>query len=96
MTSKPYGSDETCPEHEHHLMMAAALVTFPLMILVSVVGSLFGMAPGIVLMTVFGDRLGAWLRHPDVANLAVVVIVAAVDILLTWALRRWSRRRTSA
>ena len=44
MTSKPYGSDETCPEHEHHLMIAAALVTFPVMILVSVVGSLFGMA----------------------------------------------------
>jgi phospholipase D1/2 len=59
-------------------------------------GTLFGMAPGIVLMTVFGDRLGAWLRHPDVANLAVVVIVAAAALLLTWALRRWSRRRTSA
>jgi phosphatidylserine/phosphatidylglycerophosphate/cardiolipin synthase-like enzyme/uncharacterized membrane protein YdjX (TVP38/TMEM64 family) len=59
-------------------------------------GSLFGMAPGIVLMTVFGDRLGAWLRHPDIANLAVVVVVAALALLLTWALRRWSRRRTSS
>ena len=36
-------------------------------------GSLFGMAPGIVLITLFGDRLGAWLRRPDVANLGVVV-----------------------
>ena len=44
MTMKPYGSDETCPEHEHHPMIAAALITFPVMILVSVVGSLFGMA----------------------------------------------------
>jgi hypothetical protein len=44
MISKLYGSDETCPEHEHHLMIAAALITFPVMILVSVVGSLFGMA----------------------------------------------------
>ena len=58
-------------------------------------GSLFGMAPGIVLLTVFGDRLGAWLRDPDVVNLAVVVLVAALALLLTWALRRWSRRRTS-
>ena len=37
-------SDETCPEHEHHPMIAAALVAFPVMILVSLVGSLFGMA----------------------------------------------------
>ena len=59
-------------------------------------GSLFGMAPGVVLMTVFGDRLGAWLRHPDLANLAVVVIVAALALVLTWALRRWSGRRTSS
>jgi membrane protein implicated in regulation of membrane protease activity len=47
-------------------------------------------------MTGFGDRLGAWLRHPDIANLAVVVVVAALALLLTWALRRWSRRRTSS
>ena len=37
-------ADETCPEHEHHTMISAALVAFPVMILVSVVGSLFGMA----------------------------------------------------
>jgi hypothetical protein len=54
------------------------------------------MAPGIVLMTVFGDRLGAWLRQPGLANLGVVVAVAAAALALTWALRRWSRRRTSS
>jgi phospholipase D1/2 len=59
-------------------------------------GTLFGMAPGVVLITVFGDRLGAWLRQPDLANLAVVVLVAALALMLTWALRRWSRRRTPA
>ena len=57
-------------------------------------GSLIGMSPGIVLMSLFGDRLGAWLRHPDLGNLAVVVAVAAVALALAWALRRWSRRRT--
>jgi phosphatidylserine/phosphatidylglycerophosphate/cardiolipin synthase-like enzyme/uncharacterized membrane protein YdjX (TVP38/TMEM64 family) len=56
-------------------------------------GSLFGMTPGIVLMTVFGDRLGAWLRDPDVANLLVVVGIAVAALVLTWALRRWSKRR---
>jgi phosphatidylserine/phosphatidylglycerophosphate/cardiolipin synthase-like enzyme/uncharacterized membrane protein YdjX (TVP38/TMEM64 family) len=59
-------------------------------------GSLFGMAPGVVLITLFGDRLGAWLRRPDVANLGVVVAVAAVALALTWALRRWSRRRAAS
>lgn len=59
-------------------------------------GSLFGMAPGIVLMTVFGDRLGAWLRDPDAANLLVVVGVAVAALALTWALRRWSSRRASS
>jgi uncharacterized membrane protein YdjX (TVP38/TMEM64 family) len=59
-------------------------------------GSLFGMSPGIVLMTVFGDRLGAWLRDPDMPNLAVVTGVAVAALLLTWALRLWSKRRASS
>jgi len=59
-------------------------------------GSLLGMAPGIVLMTVFGDRLGAWLRDPDIANLLVVVGIAVAALVLTWALRRWSSRRASS
>ena len=59
-------------------------------------GTLFGMTPGIALMTVFGDRLGAWLRRPDPANLVVVVIVAGLALVLTWALRRWSRRRPTS
>jgi phospholipase D1/2 len=57
-------------------------------------GSLIGMTPGIVLMTLVGDRLGAWLRHPDVANLAVVLGIAALAVALAWALRHWSRRRS--
>jgi phospholipase D1/2 len=57
-------------------------------------GSLIGMSPGVVLMTLFGDRLGAWLRQPNVANLAVVVAVAALALALAWALKRWSARRT--
>jgi phosphatidylserine/phosphatidylglycerophosphate/cardiolipin synthase-like enzyme/uncharacterized membrane protein YdjX (TVP38/TMEM64 family) len=58
-------------------------------------GSLFGMTPGIVLMTMFGDRLGAWLRDPEIPNLLVVVGVAVAALLLTWLLRLWSKRRAS-
>jgi hypothetical protein len=36
--------DETCPEHEHQPVIAATLIAMLVMILVSVVGSLFGMA----------------------------------------------------
>jgi phosphatidylserine/phosphatidylglycerophosphate/cardiolipin synthase-like enzyme/uncharacterized membrane protein YdjX (TVP38/TMEM64 family) len=57
-------------------------------------GSLIGMSPGIVLMTLFGDRLGAWLRDPNVGNLAVVVGIAALALALAWVLTRWARRRT--
>jgi phospholipase D1/2 len=57
-------------------------------------GTLIGMSPGIVLMTLFGDRLGAWLRDPDAGNLVVVVGIAAAVLALVWGLRRWSRRRT--
>ena len=44
MTTQFAAWDETCPEREHHSMIAAGLVAFPVMILVSLVGSLFGMA----------------------------------------------------
>jgi hypothetical protein len=44
MTAHFYRSDETCPEHEHQPMIASALIAMPVMILMSVVGSLFGMA----------------------------------------------------
>jgi hypothetical protein len=43
MTSYFYASDETCPEHQHHPMIAA-FIALPVMILMSLVGSLFGMA----------------------------------------------------
>jgi uncharacterized membrane protein YdjX (TVP38/TMEM64 family) len=56
-------------------------------------GSLIGMSPGIVLMTLFGDRLGAWLREPSLSNLAIVVGIAAIALGLTGVLTRWSRLR---
>ncbi len=56
-------------------------------------GSLIGMAPGIVLMTVIGDRLGAWLEDPDVINFAILAVLTLAAFALALALRGWSRRR---
>ena len=44
MTTQTHEFDETCPEHEHHPIVVAALITMPVMILMSVIVSLFGMA----------------------------------------------------
>ncbi|HSA82446.1 MAG TPA: VTT domain-containing protein [Geminicoccaceae bacterium] len=56
-------------------------------------GSLIGMAPGIALMTLFGDRLGVWLRRPDPVNLAILVGAALAVLALALVLGRWARRR---
>jgi phosphatidylserine/phosphatidylglycerophosphate/cardiolipin synthase-like enzyme/uncharacterized membrane protein YdjX (TVP38/TMEM64 family) len=56
-------------------------------------GSLIGMAPGVALMTLFGDRLGVWLRHPEPVNLAILVGAALAVVALALVLGRWARRR---
>ena len=58
-----------------------------------ILGSAIGMLPGVALMTLFGDRLGAWLRRPDLGNLAILVAVTVAVVALAIVLRRWSRRR---
>jgi len=56
-------------------------------------GSLVGMTPGIALLTLFGDRLGAWLRQPDWTNLAILFGITFAAIALAVALRQWSKPR---
>jgi uncharacterized membrane protein YdjX (TVP38/TMEM64 family) len=56
-------------------------------------GSVIGMLPGSALLAVFGDRLGAWLRRPDSANLAILVGVTLAVIALALVLGWWARRR---
>jgi phosphatidylserine/phosphatidylglycerophosphate/cardiolipin synthase-like enzyme/uncharacterized membrane protein YdjX (TVP38/TMEM64 family) len=56
-------------------------------------GSVFGMLPGSLLLVIFGDRLGAWLRRPDTTNLAILVGVTFAVIMLALLLGRWARRR---
>ena len=55
-------------------------------------GSLIGMLPGLALMTVFGDRLGAWLRRPETGNLVILIGVTLAVVTLALLLRRWSQR----
>lgn len=57
-------------------------------------GTLVGMVPGIAVMTVLGDRLRQILQNPSAVNVALVVLVVAVWIGLSFALQMaLSRRR---
>ncbi len=55
-------------------------------------GILLGMGPGIVLMTLVGDRLGAWLRKPDALSFALLTAAALLALTGAWLLQRWRRR----
>lgn len=61
-----------------------------------VLGSAIGLLPGILLTTIFGDRLGHWLRHPDLWNLLVLVAGLVLLLLLAHVLHRWSSHPASA
>ena len=54
-------------------------------------GTLFGMAPGIIAITVFSGQLGAVMRAPDLSNTGVLVIVLAlIASSAAWAWRRFA------
>ena len=53
------------------------------------VGSLLGMAPGMLLMTIFGDVLGEVLVRPTVGSLALAVLLVVASIAITAWMRRW-------
>jgi phosphatidylserine/phosphatidylglycerophosphate/cardiolipin synthase-like enzyme/uncharacterized membrane protein YdjX (TVP38/TMEM64 family) len=52
------------------------------------IGTLFGMFPGIVVMTALGDRLRQLWHNPTPASLALVAVVLALWIGLSLALQR--------
>lgn len=54
-----------------------------------VLGTILGMLPGVALMTLVGDRLGAWLRQPDPLTLAMVGAAALAAFMVAVALKRW-------
>jgi phospholipase D1/2 len=57
-----------------------------------VLGTVLGMAPGIVAIAVFSDRLFAALRDPSPATFAVLAIIVALSIAGAIALHRWVLR----
>ena len=61
-----------------------------------IVGTVIGLAPGMVAMALFVDGLIAAIRDPGVVSLAVIALVVVLMIGGTHALRRWAVRRRTA
>jgi len=60
-----------------------------------VLGTMAGMSPGLILLTLFGDRMSAALRSPDVKSLSI--LIAIIIFFLTtsaWLTRRFSKPAT--
>jgi phosphatidylserine/phosphatidylglycerophosphate/cardiolipin synthase-like enzyme/uncharacterized membrane protein YdjX (TVP38/TMEM64 family) len=53
------------------------------------VGTAIGMAPGMLGMALFIDRVGAAIRDPGIGTLVVLVVVVAVLVAGAVTLRRW-------
>ena len=58
-----------------------------------VLGTLLGMTPGILAVTVFADRIGAVIREPSLATLALLAAAALLILFAALRLGRWLRRR---
>ncbi|WP_077731228.1 VTT domain-containing protein [Methylocaldum sp. RMAD-M] len=56
-------------------------------------GTIFGMVPGAMAITVFSDRLAAAVHHPSPINIALLVAAAAIIGAAAFATHRWLRRR---
>jgi uncharacterized membrane protein YdjX (TVP38/TMEM64 family) len=58
-----------------------------------VLGTLLGMSPGILAVTLFADRIAAVLRDPSPATLALLAAATAAIALGAWKLRDWLIRK---
>jgi len=56
-------------------------------------GTLFGMAPGLFAMTLFGDSLEDAIRRPSLSTLAFLVALITVIILVNIIFRKWLKKR---
>ena len=72
-----------------NLVAGASHITFRDYLL----GTIIGMAPGIALMALFLERVGAALRHPDATTLITVAGVGIAAVGLLAGLRAWLRKR---
>ena len=58
-----------------------------------VLGSLIGLLPGIIGMSVFTDRLAAAIEQPNLPAFAALAAVVAILVVSGWAIWRWDERR---
>src|SRR5690606_22060210 len=56
-------------------------------------GTIFGMVPGVIAITVFSDRLAAAIYHPSPINIALLVGSAGIIGVAAFATHRWLRHR---
>ena len=59
------------------------------------VGSVLGMAPGLLAATVFANELRAALEDPSTLSWWLIAAVAAVFVGFVWAVRRWFARHSA-
>ncbi len=57
------------------------------------IGSILGMAPGLLAATMFAGQLRAALEDPSTISWWIVAAVAVVFVGFVWAVRRWFARR---
>ena len=56
-------------------------------------GTISGLAPGIIALTLFSGQLRTVLEKPDAVNLAILLVLAAVIIAIgSWFWRRFAAR----
>ena len=60
-----------------------------------VIGSILGMAPGLLAWTVFGGQVVRALRDPSEIHWWVIALVIALLSLFTWLTRRWFARHSA-
>jgi len=56
-------------------------------------GSLLGMLPGLIALSLFMDQLLDLFRNPGTGTVVTLVVVSAVIVLAVWGLQRWLRQR---
>jgi uncharacterized membrane protein YdjX (TVP38/TMEM64 family) len=58
------------------------------------IGSLLGIAPGALALTVLSDQVVAAVREPNLASFVILAIVILLVALGAWALRNWLPQKT--
>lgn len=60
------------------------------------IGSLLGLIPGTLAISLFTDQVAATIRKPDLPAFAVLAAVVGGIVVGLWALRRWVERRNKS